>query len=328
MSPLVSIIVPVYKVEKYLKRCIDSLLKQTYKNIEIILVDDGSPDNCPQICDEYLNMDSRIVAIHQKNGGLSAARNKGLASSKGDYICFVDSDDYVADNFVEAMLSAAMNESSDLVICNFDYVFEDNSRKKYVFNYEERKYFSEELMALLLSNDMHLPFVVAWSKLYKKELFENLKFKEGIVHEDEEICHKIIHRAKTIYVVHNIGYHYFQRSDSIMGTINPNKAMVCVDILSERKDFLRENDYAASIYQKAILNFCDFCLELALKFKKKKDKRNFKKLIKIVKIEKSKKDFKAIKISGKRKLILKYYLVKTNTLGLIKKIMKWRNNHE
>src|SRR5574344_122915 len=118
MNDLVSIIVPVYKVEPYLKRCLDIILNQTYKNIEIILVDDGSPDKCPQICDEYAKKDNRIIVIHQENGGLSAARNTGLDIAKGEYISFVDSDDWVHLQYIEVLLTSALKENADIIIGN------------------------------------------------------------------------------------------------------------------------------------------------------------------------------------------------------------------
>jgi glycosyltransferase involved in cell wall biosynthesis len=117
-QPLISIIVPVYKVEKFLSKCVDSILNQTYRNIEIILIDDGSPDNSPAICDEYAEKDNRIKVIHQRNAGLAGARNAGLAICRGEYIAFVDSDDYIEPNMMEAMLNAAVNNDCDIVRCN------------------------------------------------------------------------------------------------------------------------------------------------------------------------------------------------------------------
>ena len=123
MNELISIIVPVYKVEPYLNKCVDSIINQTYKNIEIILVDDGSPDNCGKICDDYTKKDSRIKVIHKKNGGLSDARNYGIEASIGDYIMFVDSDDYISANMCEILLKTAKKYNADIINCNFEEVF-------------------------------------------------------------------------------------------------------------------------------------------------------------------------------------------------------------
>ena len=121
---LISVIVPIFKVESYLGKCIDSILSQTYKNIEIILVDDGSPDSCPQICDLYSEKDNRIKVIHKNNGGLSDARNAGLIVSKGEYVCFVDGDDFVETEYVERLYTAIKKCNADLAICGFKYVDE------------------------------------------------------------------------------------------------------------------------------------------------------------------------------------------------------------
>lgn len=122
---LISVIVPVYKVEKYLHRCVDSIINQTYKNLEIILVDDGSPDNCPKICDEYAQKDQRIKVIHKKNAGISEARNAGLEIAQGEFVAFVDSDDYIDSTMYEKMLLLAQKEKNDLVLCGFKKVSED-----------------------------------------------------------------------------------------------------------------------------------------------------------------------------------------------------------
>ena len=124
-KPLISIIVPIYKVEKYLKKCIQSIMNQTYLNFELILVDDGSPDDCPMICDNYAKLDNRIVVLHKQNGGLSDARNAGLDVARGEYIGFVDSDDFIANNMYEKLLSGLLAEDADMAVCNFSYVDEN-----------------------------------------------------------------------------------------------------------------------------------------------------------------------------------------------------------
>lgn len=122
MNELISVIVPVYNVEKYSERCIESIINQTYKNLEIILVDDGSPDTCPMICDEYAKKDDRIVVIHKENGGLSDARNAGIEIAKGEYFAFIDSDDYISEEFLSKLYMSLKSNSAFMSICNFDYV--------------------------------------------------------------------------------------------------------------------------------------------------------------------------------------------------------------
>ena len=127
MQPLISVIVPIYNVEKYLDRCVGSIINQTYKNLEIILVDDGSPDNCPQMCDDYAKKDSRIKVVHKENGGLSDARNAGMKVATGEYVSFIDSDDYISLDFYETLLETIVDNDSDIVECSVVKFYEDNS---------------------------------------------------------------------------------------------------------------------------------------------------------------------------------------------------------
>ncbi len=218
MSDLISIIVPVYKVEEYIEKCIDSLLCQTYRNIEIVLVDDGSPDRCPQICDKYAQKDRRIKVIHQKNGGLSVARNSGIEASNGNYIMFVDSDDYVEDIYVEQLYKEIVKSNSDIALCNVNYVNEHNKHISgiefeiinEVWNFEEfwEQYYSQNTLLT----------VVAWNKIYKKDLFKNQRYSVGKIHEDEFIIHHLVNSNVRVAVVPVKLYYYRRRKDSIMGT--------------------------------------------------------------------------------------------------------------
>lgn len=214
-SPLISIIVPVYKVEPYLRRCLDSIVNQTYTNLEIILVDDGSPDNCPQICDEYAAKDNRIVVIHKENGGLSDARNAGLDICKGEYISFVDSDDWVDERYIEVMIDSAIKEDADISICN---------HKKTATTTATRTTFQSKLILLnsvqaieKIFGQESLTFIVSWGKIYKRRLWNSLRFPKGKLYEDAYICHILYDDSKKICFINKILYYYFQRSDSIMG---------------------------------------------------------------------------------------------------------------
>lgn len=214
-QPMISIIVPVYKVEKYLKRCVDSILTQTYQNMEVILVDDGSPDNCGVICDKYKEMDNRVVVIHKENGGLSDARNAAIPLAKGDYISFVDSDDWISPYYVEHLYEAVAKCDADMGISWFENVFE---KKKLQSNPEELLSNYENLTAeeclekLLYQNGVE---VCAWGKLYKTELIKDLRYPVGKLYEDIPVTYEVVKRSKKISVIGNIDYYYFQRTNSI-----------------------------------------------------------------------------------------------------------------
>ena len=170
MRDLISVIIPVYKVEKYLCRCVDSVLEQTYTNMEIILVDDGSPDNCPVMCDEYARQDSRVKVIHQENAGLSGARNAGIDMAQGQWLAFVDSDDYLAADFLERLYQACVDTGSSLSVCRWEYVRGETIPEHGTG--ETRVYTGREMLANLYVPDGAY-FVVAWNKLYRKEWIED-----------------------------------------------------------------------------------------------------------------------------------------------------------
>lgn len=217
--PLISIIVPVFNVEPYLRRCVSSILNQTYKNLEIFLVDDGSPDNCPQICDEYAKIDFRIKVIHKENGGLSDARNVGIISSKGEYLSFVDSDDFISPEFIECLYSSVVENAVKLAVCqidNFSDSMTRNKQKKHcdcllISKESALKYYTA------LNFDDSSPFISACTKLYHRSLFDEVKFPVGKIYEDGLISYKIIDLADNIAFLKNPLYHYYVRGNGIMG---------------------------------------------------------------------------------------------------------------
>lgn len=216
----ISIIVPVYNVEEYLSNCIYSILNQTFKNFELILVNDGSTDNSLDICKHYKNIDDRICIIDKKNGGLSSARNAGLDIAKGDYIGFVDSDDYIHPQMYETLYKATIKNNAEISLCDFKRVFTSN--EDFIFYNEcSDKYMTIEHLSNIeslhrMNQDNGVVFVIACNKLYKKELFNNLRYKEGIIHEDEYMVHKVLYAAKKINYIHEKLYFYMQRDGSIM----------------------------------------------------------------------------------------------------------------
>lgn len=218
-QPLVSIIVPIYKVEPYLRRCLDSIVNQTYTNLEIILVDDGSPDGCPQICDEYAAKDNRIVVIHKENGGLSDARNAGLDICKGEYISFVDSDDWVDEKYIETLLDLAIKENADIAIGEHQKIYENQPPLKKQ-KLPKKTLTSQSALKILFQRKI-LSFILSWGKIYHKHLFEDLRFPKGKFHEDEFTTYSIIHKASKIIYTSKILYFYHQRANSIMSSSHP-----------------------------------------------------------------------------------------------------------
>ena len=248
-KPLISIIVPVYNVEKYMHRCLDSILGQTYTNLEIILVDDGSPDNSGKYCDEYASLDNRVSVIHKANGGLSDARNTGIDRSTGRYIMFVDSDDYIALNMVEMMYNALEENDADLSVCNFKYVSDDGTKVYDNSNLPIKdECISPEcfLKEKLFNNKYHY-WIISSCKLYKKELFNNIRFEKGKIHEDEFIIHKIIIQCNKIACVSDMLYFYVQRDGSIMHSVGSVKELDSVEALC-----LRAYDLSSMLKYKSV----------------------------------------------------------------------------
>ncbi len=219
-KPLISIIVPVYKVEKYLKRCVESLRKQTYSNLEIILVDDGSPDSCPMMCDFYAQEDERIKVIHQSNSGLSGARNSGLEIATGDYIGFVDSDDYVSDKMYEMLLTEMMNKDADIAICRYVRFNGELAASDEVDGISDIKVMkNKEALENLYGADGEV-YTVAWNKLYRRTVLSDIRYPLGKINEDEFTTYKIICNAKNVILLENVLYYYFYNDNSI--TTNEN----------------------------------------------------------------------------------------------------------
>lgn len=216
ISKLVSVIIPVYKVEPFLKRCVNSVLVQTYSNLEIILVDDGSPDNCPKICDEYAKTNSRIKVIHKENGGLSDARNAGLNICSGDYIFFLDSDDWISRNSIQTLLKIAEKKDFDIVVGNFRKVFSNQNPTNPQTTSHYRSMTPSQAIQCL-GGPLDLTFTVAWGKLYKRYLWTEIRFPKGKLYEDAYICHLLYAKSKEVAFIDSPLYNYLQRKDSIMG---------------------------------------------------------------------------------------------------------------
>lgn len=217
MNKLVSVVVPIYNVQPYIRKCIDSLLRQTHHAIEIILVDDASPDDCPKICDEYAAKDNRVRVIHKENGGLSDARNVGIAASAGEYIAFVDGDDFVADDYIFELLKTCQDTGADISAAGFYKTY--GKENVPVLKGVELKEFTnlEAIQDIFTANSVCE--VMTWNKLYRRSLFieHTITFPTGRLHEDNFTTYKLFYFANKITYIDKPLYHYIQRSDSIMG---------------------------------------------------------------------------------------------------------------
>ena len=244
MSKLLSVIVPVYNVESYLPTCIESIINQTYSNLELFLVDDGSTDKSGEICDEYAKKDSRIMVIHKENGGQGSARNRALDIAKGEYIAFVDSDDHIELNMYDAMINALERTDSDLVLCGF---YTDSGlrivdsivpEKEMIFESDEellRKYFDS-------------PFVGGqpWNKVFKSSVFDELRFPEGTAREDVYIMHLALSKCKRAVHCGKRLYHYIVRDGSSEHQAFNPKVLISIKIAEDRHKFIKDNYPALS----------------------------------------------------------------------------------
>ena len=237
--PQISVIVPVYKVEKYINRCVDSILEQSFRDFEVILVDDGSPDRCGEICDEYAEKHDNVVVIHRTNGGLSASRNSGIdwafANSDSQWIAFVDSDDWLHQDYLSALLDEAKKNDADLVVCDFVRVndSEENIEKDHQFS-ELVTSDKDAIFRYLYANWRIRP---AWNKLYRKTLFEELRFRVGKVHEDDFFIHHVLLASKKAAIIEAVLYFYRIRENSIMATPSPKSLLDGLEALIEQHEF-------------------------------------------------------------------------------------------
>lgn len=223
----ISVIMPVYKVEQYLNRCVKSVLQQSYTNLEILLVDDGSPDGCGAMCDQWAVKEPRIRVIHKENGGLSDARNAGLDAATGEYIVFIDSDDYIAADMIQNLYRALKENDADMSICNFCYVDENGTflpKENQASPMKDEVFTGPEAIARE-SDYAHKGwyYIFTWNKLYKRSLFDELRFPKGKLSEDDHTTHKVFQQCKRIATISYVGYYYVQRSGSIIH--NRNRAL-------------------------------------------------------------------------------------------------------
>lgn len=318
-EPLISVIVPVYKVEKYLDRCVLSIVNQTYKNLEIILVDDGSPDACPAMCDRWAEKDSRIKVVHKENGGVSDARNVGMSVARGEYIGFVDSDDYVSFDMYESLLCNLEENGSDISCCGIKMVWDDG--KESIMT-SDGEFVFDNLQALksLITED-RLKQVV-WNRLYKRETVAGVLFPTGKRHEDVFWNYKAISRANKVSGFEKVCYCYFQNDSGFMGGKYSSDRLYAIEAYEEIDDFVDKYYPSLSAIVKAkLLGCCLYNSQLLLKSEIQNKGQLFKRIRETAK-RTGKNWRKCDSISIKQKLWYEMYLLFPKTTCYVRNMLK------
>ncbi len=309
-----SIIVPIYNVEKYLPKCLDSIINQTYENIEIILVDDGSEDNCGNVCEEYAKKDKRIIVIHKENGGLSDARNAGIKIATGEIITYLDSDDYVDKDMYENMIKQLKEENGDIVICGTKIDFENGKTKIKV---NKQKEILDKKEALIKLNSFSSFDMSVCNKIYKREIILGIEFPINKKSEDYFVMYQYFDKASKIVIIPEAKYHYYQRSNSI--SRGKNITFDYIEGSKTQKEFFDKNYPEISFvgntaYAFSYIATYNRCLKNSIelsKDKKKLFKKEVKKYIKDIR--------KNQYISGKKKM---QAIIFSNSLLLYKILIK------
>lgn len=267
----VSIIIPVYKVEAYLPACLESVLAQTYGALEVLIIDDGSPDNCPRICEEYAARDSRIRVIHQENRGLSAARNTGIENAQGEYLVFLDSDDTIEAAYVDKLCACMKEHACLMAACGRKYVYEDGKilvkvppQVNTLFDFEQ---------AIKEMNSFALFDMSATAKIFHRSLLADIRFPEGRLSEDYFVMYKIIDKAQRVGYISDALYNYLQRKNSICRNANINwdfvhAAKAQMDYLDKHYTSLTQTGHCA--YASANLTVLDFYIKNGVSCPKEK----------------------------------------------------------
>ena len=249
---LISVIVPVYNVEKYLKRCLDSIINQDYKNLEIIIVDDGSTDDSLKICYDYANLDSRVVVIHKENGGLSSARNVGLDLAHGEYIGFIDSDDYIESNMYSMLKKSIDTYGSDISVCNYNTIYNNSIFKKNFSLFEFNSSGKDKFINI--HNEYSSISIIAWNKLYKKSLFDSIRYPYGKLFEDKYIVCDLYDLANSIsYILYPL-YNHVVRNDSIINSFNI-KRFDWIGAFDSNIDFYKRKGYYDLVFKEEIKKY-------------------------------------------------------------------------
>lgn len=279
MEELISVIVPIYKVETYLERCIESIVNQTYKNLEIILVDDGSPDSCPEICDSWKEKDDRIKVIHKENGGLSDARNAGMQIMTGTYVSYIDSDDWIANDMYEKMLYAIKKNDADICECCFEKttgIVKSNKKqqtdKVTILN-------KEEALKAVVEEKIN---PVVWNKIYKRKIADQLYFEKGKYNEDEFWTYHAVERAEKIVQIEDICYYYFFREDSIINETYNIRRLDALEARYQRMKYLKKYPEIYGIAKRQLVFNCMYHYQKGLRFLSGSDLKTLKSKVKAI----------------------------------------------
>lgn len=239
--PLITVVIPAYNVEKYIDRCLDSFVRQSYKNLEIIVINDGSTDRTEESIQSFVERDSRVFKISQKNQGLSAARNAGIEAAKGQYITFVDSDDFVSENYIEHLFEIMIKEQAEVSVCGHQKFYKEQDIQSRDSSQESESLLEAMTGVEALRNLLYRKKIVtsAWGKLYKAELLSGIRYPVGWIYEDLATTYKILGRAKKVVISNEENYYYFQRADSIFHTKFQQKNIVQLEISEEMLKYVK-----------------------------------------------------------------------------------------
>lgn len=316
-APLISVIIPVYKAEDTLNRCVDSVLNGTYPNLEILLMDDGSPDRSGEIADRYAEKDSRVRVIHEKNGGQSVARNRGIRESHGAYLGFVDSDDAIKPEMFEHLYEALRSKDADIAVCGMEKIFSDKTEVVNAFS-EETVFSQKEAMEEILLDDKISSHPC--NKLFKRELFDEIRFPEGRVYEDLSIMPSVFHKCRRIVCIPSCDYLYYIHPGSTSFSFSPKRTYGLYRAFRDRYESALNWDIRASVMEKALERASYFAITALIEWNPKEeetipyieDARGF--------LKKYRKEIqKNSLISIKNKLRIKMAI---NTYGLLKRIYR------
>lgn len=258
MNIEISIIVPIYNLESYLPKCIDSILAQTFTDFELILVDDGSTDRSKEICDQYARLDQRVKVIHKKNGGIASSRNAGLEVARGKYIGFVDNDDYINEFMFEILYQNAEKFSADIVVCDYIKIVEDQEYNldQVDETYKLKHFNNREALNSIYRDMNNATFIYPWNKLYKRLLFDDIRYELGNIYDDETVAHKLLYKSKKVTYVQRTLYYYVQRKGSQINSPFSVKKFGRVYALKDREVFFR-NMNERELHQKALKHYMD-----------------------------------------------------------------------
>lgn len=284
MNHKVSIVIPAYNIADYIGACIESVLKQTYKNTEIIVVDDGSTDNTPTICDKYKKQNPQLIVIHQKNAGLSGARNRGLKESTGSYICFIDGDDMIDENYIELLLQSINENSSEIAVCGYKTVSDTETVTTHPASLHTIS--GKEACIKLMTEQLDFD-VLAWNKLYKKSVFtkNQIKYPVGKIHEDNLTTYKTYAKADKVSFISDAPYNYMKREGSITSNEKRERQVAAkIEAAKEAIDYL---SYDEELKDSATFSlFLAYIIGLNLDIQNRKNS-NYRKLILDLNIDKN-----------------------------------------